>query len=368
MKVAAYYSNKDVQIKEMPIPEIGYYDLLLQVECASICGSDLMQKHREEKIEALRKQNKFLVPGHEISGRIVEIGKGVQEKYTYKNGDRIEIGDRIFATHHVPCGKCRSCIRGYPTQCKEFKEINNFTPGGMAPYLRVGGRSVETGIIKLNDEMSYDQASFIEPLGTVVEMAIALEDRFRKDDTVLVLGSGVAGILNIQYARYKGAERIFATDISEFRMKKARELGADYVFNAKEYSPEKLRELNQGRLADWVIICAGNISAIEQAFHSYEQGGKIIHFAIPPKKTEHKVDWYEHCRNGYTIKPTYGASPDACHRAFELIRDGKINVDAVITHRLPLEDAAEGFRLASEATDCLKVIIKPHRDKDGIHI
>ncbi len=357
MKVAAYYSNKDVQIKEMSVPKIGDDDILMEVESSGICGSDLMEEHRKEKIEALRKQNKFLVPGHEISGKIVEIGKNVSDKYGYL------AGDRIFATHHVPCDKCRPCKRGYPTQCKEFKEINNFSPGGMAEYIKVSGRSVEKGVIRLNDEMTYDHASFIEPLGTVVEMAVVLEDRFRRDDSVLVLGCGVAGILNIQYARQNGVEKIFATDINEFRMKKAGELGADYVFNAQEYSPDKLRELNQGRLADLVIVCAGNISAIEQAFQSYEQGGKIIQFAIPPKKEEHNVNWYEHCRNGYTIKPTYGASPEACYRAFEIIRDKKINVDDMITHRFPLEDAAVGFELASKGKECLKVIIKPQRNR-----
>ena len=354
MKVAAYYSNRDVQVKEMPIPEIGNLDFLLKVRASGICGSDLMETHRRQKIEALRKEGKFLVPGHELSGDVVEVGRGAREKYGYR------IKDRFFVTHHVNCGNCRPCRRGNPTQCKEFKDIINFEPGGMAEYVRVKGKSVETGVIKLNDEMSYDQASFIEPLGTVVEMAMATKEKFRSDDTVLVLGSGVAGILNIQYAKYKGVEKIFATDISEFRMKKAMELGADHVFHANEYSPEKLRELNNGRLADWVIICAGNISAIEQAFQSYEQGGKIIHFAIPPIEGEHRVNWYKHCRNGYTIKPTYGASPEACKQAFELIRDKKINVNAMITHNLPLEDIAEGFRLASEGKECLKVIINPN--------
>ncbi|OGW76014.1 MAG: hypothetical protein A3J72_08550 [Nitrospirae bacterium RIFCSPHIGHO2_02_FULL_40_19] len=357
MKVAAYYSNRDVQVKEMPIPEIGVNEFLLETRASGICGSDTMKGHREEKIEALRKQGKFWTPGHEISGIVVEVGENVFGRFGYSKGKR------VFVTHHVNCGNCRPCRKGNPTQCREFKDINNFVPGGMAEYVKVGGRSVETGVIRLNDEMSYDQASFIEPLGTVVEMLKAKKQAYSKDDTVLVLGSGIVGILQIQYARARGVEKIFATDISEFRLKKARELGADYAFHADEYSPEKLRELNQGRLADWVIDCVGSDSVAEQAFKSFEPGGKIIGFAIPQKNSNPNIDRYKYCRDGYLYWPTYGASPEACQEAYELIRDGKINVNAMITHNLPLEDIAEGFRLASEGKECLKVIINPHMKK-----
>lgn len=337
MKVGVYYNNNDVRVEERPIPEIGDNDILLKVMASGICGSDLMEFHRIKKAP--------FVPGHELSGIIEEAGKDVEY---YK------AGDRIFVTHHVPCDNCIECNNGYGTQCEDFKKINNFEPGGFAEYIKVGGRSLKTGVIKLPHEMTYEQASFIEPVGTVVESA-----NFPVGGTILLFGSGVAGILNMQLAKSYGTGRIIATDINLSRLEFAKELGADYVINAREYTPERLREMNRGRLADKVIICTGAKSATEQAFKSYEQGGDILFFATPKEKEEVPMDWYDHWRNGLTINFTYGATPESNLVAARLITEGSINVDDMITHRLSLEEIAEGFKIASRG-EGLKVIIEPN--------
>tara|TARA_Y100000310_G_scaffold302635_1_gene340151 strand:+ start:10698 stop:11729 length:1032 start_codon:yes stop_codon:yes gene_type:complete len=339
MKVGMYYSNSDVRLEKMAIPGIGKNDVRIKVMASGICGTDLVEWHR-------KKQAPF-IQGHEISGEIVKVGKNVKG---------YELGDRVFATHHVPCGECKPCEGYNPTLCNEFQTRSNFTPGGFSEYVRVSGRSVRTGMIKLPDNMSYEQGSFIEPLGTVLEAT-----KVRPSDTVLVLGSGVLGMLNIKYAKMLGVKKIIATDIRESRLGFAEQFGADYMFKADEYTPDKLRKVNNGELADLVLLCAGAKQATEQALKSSGLGGRVIFFATPKKGEKVGIDFSKLWRTGFEWKPTYGASPKACRDSFELIRRGKIKVKDMITHRFLLEDISKGFEIASTGEDNgAKVIIKPH--------
>jgi L-iditol 2-dehydrogenase len=339
MKVGMYYNNRDVRVGSMPVPKIGNRDLLMKVKACAICGTDIMEWYRIKKAP--------MVQGHELTGDIVEIGKEV-EGYN--------VGDRVFATHHVPCGECYDCKRGNGTLCEEFQKVNNFDPGGFSEYLRVTGRSVETGILRLPDNVTYEQGTFVEPLGSVVEGVT-----FQKGDTVLVLGSGIAGLLNIKFVRATAAGTIIATDLSDSRLEAARGFGADYTVNAREYSPDFVRQVNNGRLADVVIIAAASRAATEQALQSFDKGGRVIHFATPREGEKTGRDDYANWRTGLIETRTYGATPESCREALELIGSGTVRVDDMITHRLSLEEIREGFRVASSG-EGLKVIIEPDRE------
>lgn len=339
MKVGMYYNNRDVRVENMPVPKIGDRDLLIKVRACAICGTDIMEWYRIKKAP--------MVQGHELTGDIVEIGKDVKG---------YDIGDRVFATHHVPCDECYECERGNGTLCEEFQKTNNFDPGGFSEYVRVTGRSVETGTLKLPDNVSYEEGTFVEPLGSVVEGVT-----FRKGDTVLVLGSGIAGLLNIKFARERGAGKIIATDLSDSRLEAARRFGADHTVNAKDFNPEFVRQVNHGRLADVVIISAASKSATEQALQSFDKGGRVIHFATPSEGEKTERDDYANWRTGLIETRTYGATPESCREALALIETGAIRVDDVITHRLSLEEIGEGFRVASSG-EGLKVIIEPNRE------
>jgi len=342
MRVAMYYSNKDIRLEEMPKPDIGGDELLVKIEASGICGTDCLEWYRIHKVP--------LVLGHEIAGTVVEAGKDVKG---YK------IGDRVAASHHVPCGECRFCRSGHETVCDTLRKTN-FFPGGFSEYVRLPGINVEKGVYKLPDNVSFEEATFIEPLACVLRgQRLA---NFRKGSAVLVVGSGISGLLHIKLAKLSGASRIFATDISSFRLDAARRAGADYTINAKEYSPDLLKKSNGGFLADSVIICAGAPSAIEQALLSIERGGTALFFAAAGKDdkiplTINEIFW----RNEITLTSSYAGSPADHREALEKISSRKIDVRDMITHRLPLKDAAIGFKLVSEANDSIKVIIEPQR-------
>jgi len=342
MRVAMYYSNKDVRLEEMPVPRIGAGEVLMRVEASGICGTDLLEWYRRHKAP--------LVLGHEVAGVIVAVGEGVRK---YK------VGDRIAAAHHVPCNTCHYCLSGHHTVCDTLRRTN-FDPGGFAEYVRLPCINVEQGIFPLSDEMSFEEATFVEPLACVLRgQRLA---HLQPGQTVLVIGCGVAGLLHIQLARASGASGIVATDIVDHRLEAARKFGADIAIRASEYAPARLRKLTDGRLADLVILCTGAVSAINQALQSVERGGTILFFAptdpgVSIAVSVNDLFW----RNEITLTSSYGGSPADYAAALELIKSGKIRVRDMITHRLPLAETGLAFHLVAQARDCLKVIIEPQR-------
>lgn len=341
MRIAMYYNNQDVRLEEMPKPKIGPGELLLKVMACGICGSDVLEWYRVPKAPK--------VLGHEATGEIVEVGESVE---------RCKVGDRVFVSHHVPCGECRYCLSGHPTAC-ETLHTTNYDPGGFAEYVRVPRINVERGVYPLPDDLSFEGGTFIEPLGCVVRgQRLA---NVRQGNTVLILGSGVSGLLHIQLARAQGAERVIATDINEYRLSAAKKFGADATINAKEDVPERVRQLNEGRLADRVIVCTGATAASEQALRCVDRGGTILFFAVPKPGVDIPVPVTEFWRNEVTMATSYGAGPDNLREALGLIGGNEVNVHDLITHRLGLGEAGLGFKLVAEAKESLKVIIEPQR-------
>jgi L-iditol 2-dehydrogenase len=341
MRVAMYYRNSDVRLQEMPKPEIGPEELLVKVISSGICGSDVMEWYRIKRAP--------LVLGHEIAGDVVEVGKNVKK---YK------VGQRVFVSHHVPCMKCRYCLAGHTSTCDTLR-TTNFYPGGFAEYVRVPEINLEHGIFVLPKELTYDDGAFIEPLACVVR-GFKL-GRFRPGSTVLVLGSGIAGLLNIKLAKAHGAERVIATDISKFRLDAAKRFGADDIIDATGDVPKLVREANGGRPADFVIVCVGSTSAIDQAFKSIDRGGTILLFAPPMPGTQVPVPFGDLWKDEITIATTYAGSPDDIKDAIELIRRKKIVVSDMITHRFGLADTGKGFELVAKAGESIKVIIEPQK-------
>ncbi|MFQ5815983.1 MAG: zinc-binding dehydrogenase, partial [Candidatus Hydrothermarchaeaceae archaeon] len=284
------------------------------------------------------------------TGEIVEVGKGMK---------RYKKGDRVFASHHVPCDKCHFCLNDHHTAC-ETLHTTNFIPGGFAEYIRVPKVNVENGVYLLPENVSYEEGTFIEPLACVVrgQRLAGLKPGL----TVLILGSGISGLLHLKLAKARGAGRVIATDVNEYRLDAAKRLGADATVHAGEDVPARLREANEGRLSDLVVVCTGATPAFHQALESVDRGGTVLFFAPTSPGVSLPIPVNEFWRNEVTLMTSYGAAPRDLEMALEKIRDGVVNVGDMITHRLPLEKTGLGFRLMAEAGESLKVIIKPHGD------
>ncbi len=341
MRAAVYYRNDDIRLEEVPNPEIGSGELLLEVSMCGICGSDVMEWYR------VRKAPRVL--GHEVVGIVCEVGEGV-EGY--------EPGDRVFVSHHVPCNACRHCLRGEHTVC-ETLHSTNIDPGGFAEYARVPRINLERGVFHLPEEMTDEEGVFIEPLGCVLRGQEKLG--IRPGDTVLVLGSGVSGILHIQLARSKGAAKVLATDINESRLGYARRFGCDASIDARGDVPGLVRELNDGYGTDHVIVSTAALPAIEQGIRSVDDGGRVLLFAPTPPGVVLPLDLNDLWSRQVTVTTSYAASPDDLAAAIELIRAGRVDVQGMVTHRLGLDEVGVGFKLVEEAGDSLKVIVEPKK-------
>jgi L-iditol 2-dehydrogenase len=342
MRVAVWYNNRDVRTEEKSVPRIGPGELLVRIIASGICGSDVMEWYRLDRAP--------LVLGHEIAGEVAVVGEGVGQ---YK------VGDRIAVAHHVPCNTCHYCLSGNHTVCDTLRRTN-FDPGGFAEYVRLPAINVERGVFLLPDDMSFEEATFIEPLACVLRGQ--RKANLRPGQSVLVLGSGISGLLHVQLARALGAGRIVAVDINDYRLEAAKKFGADVVYDDDEFSPERLREVNSGWLADLVIVCTGAATAVNQALAFVERAGTVLFFAptapgVSIPLSINDVFW----RTDITLTTSYAGSPADYANALKLIQTRRLPVREMITHRLGLAETGLGFKLVAEARESLKVIIEPQR-------
>jgi L-iditol 2-dehydrogenase len=333
MRVLTYYSNKDVRLEEVPIPKIGPDEILLRVVASGICGSDVMEWYRCDKVP--------LVLGHEVAGEVFSVGEGVE---------KFKEGDRVAATHHVPCNTCHYCLNGHHTVCETLLRGTHFDPGGFAEYVRVPAINVDRGVFKVSEDVTYEDASFMEPLACVVRGQ--KNAGLSPGQSVLILGSGIAGLLHIGLARVLGAGMIMAADTIPFRLEMAKKMGAHFTFEANEKMIDHLKEANGGRLADLVIICYEGF--ISLALKAVDRGGTVLLFSgasedatLPGKVND--LFW----RTEITLTSTYAGSPGDCVTALKLIQARSIPVNRLITHRLGLAEAANAFQSCQCLSDGL---------------
>ena len=325
MKVAVYYNNRDVRIEERPVPKIGGGEILVKIKASGICGTDVMEWYR------IKKAPRIL--GHEITGDIIE-----------SNSPKYKIGQRVFVSHHVPCYQCKYCKEGHHTAC-ETLHTGNYDPGGYSEFVRIPKINVDHGVYVLPKNISYEEGTMIEPLACALRGQETIG--VKKGQTVLILGCGISGLLNIRVAKLNGA-KVIATDMEECRREKAKEYGADEVFNPKDLPSLK---------AEKVTLCTGALPAVKQAFQSIDRKGTLLLFAIPD--TDIQLPTVDLWRNEMTVTSSYGAAPEDLVKAIKLIESGKIHAKDMITHRLPLEQIQEGFQLVTDGKQTLKIVLLP---------
>jgi L-iditol 2-dehydrogenase len=341
VRVAVYYNNSDIRIEERPVPQVGPAEVLVRIRASGICGSDVMEWYRVPKAP--------IVLGHEVAGEIVEAGADVQH---------LRAGQRVVVSHHVPCNTCELCLAGAHTACHTL-HTTNFDPGGFSEFVRVPALQTDRGVLVLPDPVGYAEGTFVEPLGCVVRA----QERagVKPGSTVLVVGAGISGLLHVRLALALGAGRVIATDVSEYRLDFARRSGA-VAFNgaaAGERLPDLVREVNDGRLADLVMLCTGAPAAIDQALACLDSGATFVFFAPPPPDKPYPMPMADLWRREVTVRTAYGAAPADLTTALNLLAARRVRVDDLITHTLPLDEIVQGFKLVADAGESVKVIIEP---------
>ena len=338
MKVAKLYSFNDIRIEDVPVPEVGLHDALLKTRACGICSGDVMPWYIGKKAP--------LVPGHEPAGEIVEVGKEVTS---------FRPGDRVFVHHHAPCFACRYCRRGDYVQCETWRNTK-ILPGGISEYILIPRINLENDTLYLSDALSYEDGTLIEPTACVVK---ALKRaHMKRGDTVLVIGLGIMGQLHILLARKYGAEMIIGADMVPFRLQKALEFGSDAVIDvSKDDLIGSLKAMTDGAMADIVIVGPNNVDVMKQGLAATGPGGSVVFFTPAKPGEVLTIDPNDLYFRDMNIITSYSCGPTDTADALEIVEEGLVTAEKLVTHRFPIEETAEAFRLTSGAGDSLKSVI-----------
>ena len=340
VKAAVYYSSQDVRLEDYPDPVIGPGELKVKIDSCGLCGSDTSEWYLAHRAP--------VVLGHEPTGIVAEVGQGVT---------KFKPGDRVFVHHHVACMSCHDCRRGFFTMCEKFTQTHIY-PGAFAEYVRVPAENVQYDVHLLPDSISLEEGTLIEPMACVVK-GIKLAG-IQPGDTVAVVGSGFVGLGFIQLARVWGAGKIVAFDINDWRLQKGLELGADYTINSCQVDAlETLKEINEGRGADSVIVTPNGIQAIEFGMKLAGKGATVHYFAPPHPEEELVIRPTQLFFREISLTTTYSCSHIDTVQALGFIASGRINAKAMITHRFGLDQVAEGIAVFKGAGESIKTIIQP---------
>jgi L-iditol 2-dehydrogenase len=324
-----------LELREWPEPAPAPGELLLRVRGCGLCGSDIVKVNAAIAAPA--------VLGHEVVGEVTAGGPGPH---------RFAPGERLVVAHHVPCFACHYCRRGSPSMCRHFKRIN-LDPGGFAELVRVPAPNVEHAAFRLPADMADETASFMEPLGCCLRAV--KRSRVAAGDTALVVGLGSIGCLLVQLLALAGA-RVFAADVLAPRRALGRSMGAQ-VLDQDAALDEALRGATDGRGVDCVIITAGGAAVLPAAVARVRDGGTLHYFAggAGDSLPLPLGDLYQ---RELTVTSTYSSSPAELAEAFALLSQGRVRVDGLISHRLPLGRLGEGVELMRRH-EAVKVYVTP---------
>lgn len=347
MQAAVYRGVNDVRVEEVPVPAIGRGELLLRVHTCGICGTDL------KKI-ATGSHSAPRIFGHETTGVVVAAGKGVRD---YK------LGDRVMVFHHIPCGECYYCKHKVFAQCPTYKKVGataGYEPsgGGFAEYVRVMDWIVSRGgVVRIPDGVSFEQASFIEPVNTCMKGVETL--RLTEGETVLVIGQGPIGIILSVLARRSGA-KVITSDLFPQRLTIAKTFGLNENIDASAFDTvQTIKEKTEGRGADAVILAVAGNSLIRSAMEATRPGGRVLLFA----QTQHgeaTIDPAGVCVDEKSLLGSYSASVDLQEESARFVLGGEMDLSQLISHRFPLTESIDALHLAAHPKpDSMKVVIQP---------
>jgi L-iditol 2-dehydrogenase len=341
MKAVFVKGQNSVLVDNVPPPKPNYGDIIVKMRSCGLCGSDVEKVYGQYGMGSARL-------GHETAGEIIQIGKAV-------NG--FALGDRVFIHHHVPCYLCHYCLHGDYTMCNSYQR-SNIDPCGLSEQILVPEWNISRGgLIKLPVNVTYDEASLIEPLACCLRGLGKCN--FQKGDDIAILGSGPAGMMHMLLAKIFGAGRIFVIDVNQFRLDFANKHHDISTFNSliDKDVIKKIQQATNGRGTDITIIATGNTSAVLQSFELTRRGGRIMLFGVPPKGTNISYDLNSLYSNEQILIPSYAASEIETNQALKLIAEKRIDLNSLITHRFKIDDAVLAIKCAHKADDAMKVVV-----------
>jgi L-iditol 2-dehydrogenase len=344
MRAAVYRGVNDVRLETVPVPEIGPAEILIKVHTCGICGTDL------KKI-ATGSHSAPRIFGHETSGTVAA-----------SHSRQFSPGDRVMVFHHIPCGHCYYCRHKTFAQCETYKRVGctaGFEPsgGGFAEYVRVMDWIVRRGTVRIPDNVSFEQACFVEPVNTCLKgiERLALEP----GETVLTIGQGPIGIILSLLAQRTGAS-VITSDLYDQRLTISKAFGLKNPINSSRMDPiQETRKQTEGRGADAVIVAVGSNSLIRTGMDAVRPGGRVLLFA----QTQHGEATFDPaavCVDEKTLIGSYSASIDLEQESIGFVMRGNVALEKLISHRFSLEQATAALDLAAHPrADSMKIVIQP---------
>jgi threonine 3-dehydrogenase len=326
-----------IWLEDIGIPEVGHNDVLIRIKRTAICGTDIHIFKWDDWAKATIPVP--LAVGHEFCGEIVECGSEVRG---------FEIGDRVSAEGHITCGVCRNCRAGRRHLCMNSVGVGVNRPGAFAEFLSVPAFNV----FKLPTSISDDMASILDPLGNATHTALSFD---LVGEDLLITGAGPIGIMATAIARYAGARHIVVTDINDYRLGLATDMGATRALNVTgESIDETMKELGMEEGFDVGMEMSGNPEAFQDMLRTMHHGGKVALLGIPPE--EMSIDWNQVIFKGLIIKGVYGREMfETWYKMSSMLQSG-LNIDPIITHHFDIDDFQPAFELM-ESGQSGKVIL-----------
>jgi L-iditol 2-dehydrogenase len=345
MRAGVYREKGVVRVEEVPVPEVGDGEVLIRVAACGVCGTDI-KKIFYRYVEPPQ------ILGHELAGTVVAVGRGVT---------KWKLGDRVMSFHHIPCGECFFCEQRMFSQCKLYNSTGltaGFTPngGGFGEYVKAMPWVAERGIVALPDSVSFEEATFIEPINTIVKAV--QKARVAAGETVLIIGCGPIGLQLLMVTQIEGA-RIYTSDPVATRREKSIRLGALESFNPVSGKlVEEIRARSGGRGADVVLVAVAHPAVVVEALAAARPGGRVLLFAANDPVTKIEFPASAVGIDEKEILGSYSAAVDIQESAAALVLGKKLPVMDIVTHRFPLDRIQEGLELAAHPTeDSLKILI-----------
>jgi L-iditol 2-dehydrogenase len=345
MRAGVYREKGVVRVEEVPVPEVTDGEVLIRVAACGICGTDIKKIYHA-----------YVAPpqilGHELAGTVVAVGRGVT---------KWKLGDRVMSFHHTPCGRCFYCERRLFSQCKQYKTTGltaGFTPngGGFAEYVKAMPWVAERGIVALPDDVSFEEATFIEPINTIVKAV--QKARVTAGETVLIVGCGPIGLQLLMVANLEGA-KLYTSDPMAVRRRKSLTLGALESFDPSSGKlVEEIKARTGGRGADAVLVAVAHPSVVADALRAARPGGRVLLFAANDPVTKIEFPASAVGIDEKEILGSYSAAVDIQEAAANLVLKKKLPVMEIVTHRFPLARIQEGLDLAVKPTaESLKILV-----------